>query len=213
MLDWAYEVVLPYGTPIAIVAWVTVLGGVVALVFPLRRYELRPFLLPAAAVGGASLLAHLLDYWVTLRISPDLGLEANPLWRVVVELWGAGPAKLYGLSGKILLSILAFELFAFYLAQRSLLFPRNAAGPVEFWRRFGNRSLRVDWRRIANFFSFTFAWIGPFYFYVALMNSLAEGPHHERLPAMPLVLVAYLGATTGAYLLFTYRAFCRLSEA
>jgi hypothetical protein len=215
ILEWAFGLIEAIGLPIAIAAWVTVFGGAVLLGLLLRRYSLNREWLPALVVGAAALAAHLLDYLVTLRLSPDLGAEANPIWRIVIDRWGLGPAKLYGLSGKILLSIIAFELYALYLRQRESLFPGWAAGFIDFWRRFGSGPRRrgpIDWRNLANFFSFAFALLGPFFFYVALLNLLYDSEWYLRLPAMPIALIAYLGALVLAYLALTYWAFRKRSE-
>ena len=212
LLDRAFDLIEPLGPTVAIAAWMTVFGGSIGLGVVLRSYPLRRVRLPAVAVGAVSLVAHLLDYAVTLRISPDLGAEANPVWRIVIERWGLGTAKAYGLSGKILLAILSFEFFAFYLLQRGALFPDRAMGFFDFWRRFGKPAgpdRLISWRRMANFFAFSFAWLGPFYFYVALLNSLADSPAYDLLPAMPVVLVAYVALLTSTYLGLTYRAFKR----
>ena len=210
LLDWIFEMIEPFGASVAVIAWVTVFTECLGLAALLMRRPIRQVWRPALAVGGASLLAHVLDYAVTLRVSPDLGIEANPLWRIVIERWGLGPAKIYGLSGKVLLAVLSFELFAFYLLQRTSLFPESAASFADFWRHFGARrgpGGPVDWKRVASFFSYSFALVGPFFFYVALLNSLAESPAYNRLPAMPIVLGLYLAATTASYLVLTYRAF------
>lgn len=209
LLDWIYETVEPVGTPLAVLAWLTVFVGAIAMARVLQRYRWRSVVVPAGILGAACLAAHLLDYFVTLKISPSLAMEANPIWRIVVERWGLMPAKLYGLTGKLLLSVLGFQLFAFYLLQRSELFPESFSGFADFWRRFGATAgvrRRIEWRRLASFFAFSFALIGPFFFYVALLNSLAESPLYTRLPPMPLVLAVYLAATTAAYLLLTWRA-------
>ncbi len=169
---------------------------------------------PAAAVGSVSLCAHLLDYAVTLRMSPTLGAEGNPIWRIAIDHFGLPIAKLYGLTGKILLAVLASEFFALYLIQRVELFPDRAEGFRSFWRGFGSARAgrsRVQWRNLVNFFSFSFALLAPFFFYVALLNSLVESPVYLRFPAMPLVLAFYLGVIVVAYFLTTYRAYTRSS--
>ena len=167
---------------------------------------------PAAAVGTVSLCAHLLDYAVTLRMSPTLGAEGNPIWRIAIDHFGLPIAKVYGLTGKILLAVLAFEFFALYLIQRAQLFPDHAEGSQSFWRGFGSadsgHSL-VRWRNLVNFFGFSFALLGPFFFYVAFMNGLIESSIYLRLPAMPLVLALYLGVIVVAYFFTTYRAYAR----
>ncbi len=163
-------------------------------------------------MGSVSLCAHLLDYAVTLRMSPTLGAEGNPIWRIAIDHLGLPIAKVYGLTGKILLAVLAFEFFALYRIQRADLFPDRAEGFRSFWRGFGSAGAehtRVRWRNLVNFFGFSFALLGPFFFYVALLNGLIESPLYLRFPAMPLVLALYLGGIVVAYFVTTYRAYAR----
>ncbi|MCH7643898.1 MAG: hypothetical protein IH974_03610 [Myxococcales bacterium] len=212
-LERAYCVVEAMGLPLAVVAWLTVFASAIAMSLVLRRTgAMRGHWGPAAAVGTVSLCAHLLDYAVTLRMSPTLGAEGNPIWRIAIDHFGLPIAKVYGLTGKILLAVLAFEFFALYLIQRAQLFPDHAEGFQSFWRGFGSaragHSL-VRWRNLVNFFGFSFALLGPFFFYVALLNGLIESPIYLRLPAMPLVLALYLGVIVIAYFSTTYRAYAR----
>jgi hypothetical protein len=55
----------------------------------------------ASLVGSMALAGNLAAYFVTVRHSPDLALEANPLWRNVLDHFGLRIAKWYGLSGKV----------------------------------------------------------------------------------------------------------------
>ncbi len=209
-LEGAYACVEALWLPLAVVAWLTIFAGALAMAVVLSRSgSLKGHWGPAAWVGIASLAAHLLDYAVTLRMSPTLGAEGNPIWRIAIEHFGLGPGKLYGLTGKVLLSILSFELFCLYRIQRAQLFPERADGFRSFWRRLGDasgRRARVHWPNLVNFFAFSFALLGPFFFYVALLNSLVESALYLRLPAMPLVLALYLGGIVVAYFVTTYHA-------
>ena len=215
-LEAVYSRVEVLGLPLAVAAWLTVFVGALTMAQVLRRSgSLRGHWGPAALVGLASLAAHLLDYAVTLRMSPTLGAEGNPIWRIAIEHLGLGLAKLYGLTGKLLLSILSFELFCFYRIQRARLFPEQADSFRSFWRRLGDasgRRVRVHWPNLANFFAFSFALLGPFFFYVALLNSLIDSALYLRLPAMPLVLALYLATIVAAYFVTTYRAWRDLSS-
>lgn len=216
-LYWAFSIVEGMGLPLAILAWVSVFGGSIGMVFVLRRHSMTGRWLPSLVVGGIALLAHLLDYFVTLRLTPDLSLEANPLWRIVVDRMGLGVAKVYGLSGKILVSILSFELFAFYLIQRERLFPGSATGFADFQRRFGTQGT-TGWRgscqNIGSFFAFMFALLGPFFFYITFLNSIgADETLCARLPSLPVVIAAYLILLMLAYGWANYRAFRRGGQA
>jgi hypothetical protein len=173
-LDFAFAATERLGTPLAVAAWVSVFAGAVAMGFVLRGRRLR--WAPALAVGGLALAAHLLDYFVTLHITPGLQLEANPLWRSAIRAFGLPFAKAYALSGKVLLSVLSFQLFAWYQL--------TPPPPVVS---------RVSWKRIARLFAGSFALFGPYFFYITLYNWLGfvESPWYERLPSPPLAIAVY----------------------
>ncbi len=206
-----FEAVETLGLPLAVVAWIAVFAGAVGMAFVLLRARARGVWLPALVVGITALTAHVLDFAVTLRMSPDLEAEANPIWRIVIDNWGLSAAKLYGFTGKVLLSILSFELFAYYLSQREGLFPDRAEGFSSFWRHFGAGypSGLVQWQNLASFFTYSFSLLGPFFFYVALLNSLSNSTLYLRFPSMPMALAGYLAALVGSYFVVTYRAFRR----
>jgi hypothetical protein len=211
-LELAFACAEHLGLPLAVLAWSSVFFGAVGMVGVLRRHSLRPFLLPSLGVGALALFAHSLDYWVTLRMSPNLAMEANPIWRIVIDGFGLRLALAYGLSGKLLLSVLSFEFFAYYLVQRERLYPAGVGGLRSFWDsygRTGNGYQAVRGANLVNFFCFAFALQSPFVVYVALLNSLVNQPAYLRLPSMPTALVLYLGALTASYPLVTYRAFRR----
>lgn len=212
-LEMVYAAVLRLGMPLAVSAWSTVFLGSVAMAFVLRTR--RPPRWGAAVwVGLIALAAHLLDFAVTLRMSPDLEAEANPIWRIIIDAWSLPMAQAYGLTGKILVAILSFELFAFYVAERASLFPEQGEGFRTFWRRFGvsGAPRRVRWENLANFFAFSFSVLGPFFFYVALLNSLVNDTLYLRFPSLPASLLIYLGAVFGAYFVVTYRAYERSAD-
>ena len=212
----AFAFVERLGLPLAILAWATVFFGAAGMAVVLSRHSLRACLLPALGVGALALFAHSLDYWVTLRMSPTLAMEANPIWRIVIDAFGLRLALAYGLSGKLLLSVLSFECFAYYLVQRERLYPTGADGLRSFWGAYGRTSSgyeAVRWANLVNFFCFGFALLSPFVAYVALLNSLVNNSAYLRLPSMPAVLVVYLGALTASYPLVTYRAFRRSGHA
>ncbi|MEE9608354.1 MAG: hypothetical protein V3U03_11505 [Myxococcota bacterium] len=215
-LEVAFSFVERLGLPLAILAWATVFLAAAGMAGVLGRYSLRACLLPSLGVGALALFAHSLDYWVTLRMSPTLGMEANPIWRIVIDAFGLRLALAYGLSGKLLLSVLSFELFAYYLLQRERLYPMGADGIRSFWGNYGRTSRgfkAVRWANLVNFFCFGFALLSPFVAYVALLNGLVNHPAYLRLPSMPIVLVVYLGALAAGYPLVTYRAFRRSGHA
>lgn len=200
------------GVPLVVLAWGSVLAASVVMIFVLKRYDLRKYLVRALVVGVISLAAHMIDYFGTLHVCPDLSFEANPIWCVVVETMGLTLARWYGLTGKVLLSVLGFELFAYYLVQRVALLPAEAKNLVDFWARFGQPSESsrwIRWARIRNFFAFLFGLIGPFCFYIALLNSITDPERYMSLPSMPFMLMMYLLVLTALYVFGNYWWFKR----
>src|SRR4051794_1239128 len=104
-----------WGIWLSWLAWATVFCGALAMFRATRHLRTRRTWLFALLVAVLALAAHLADYWITLVRSPDLALEANPIWRNVIAHYGLGVAKWYGLTGKLLVSLLAGQMTAFYL--------------------------------------------------------------------------------------------------
>ncbi|MEE8243243.1 MAG: hypothetical protein V3R61_07140 [candidate division NC10 bacterium] len=197
------------GVWLSVLAWFTVAGGAVAMVYILRTEKRRVVWVAAAIVGAVALLANMADYVVTLYRTPDLGLEMNPLWRNVVDHFGLGVAKWYGLTGKIFVSIVAGQMFAFYLANRERLFPVEARSLLQFLLRMGNRSktLRELFVALFTIFCFFFAGIQLFYFYIAYLNWLVHSELRNHLPSVPVALFLLLLSLTIAFVGLTYRGF------
>ncbi len=197
------------GVWLSVLAWFTVAGGAVAMVYILRTEKRRVVWVAAAIVGAVALLANMADYVVTLYRTPDLGLEMNPLWRNVVDHFGLVVAKWYGLTGKIFVSIVAGQMFAFYLANRERLFPVEARSLPQFLLRMGNRSKTLRERFVALFtiFCFFFAGIQLFYFYIAYLNWLVHSELRNHLPSVPVALFLLLLSLTIAFVGLTYRGF------
>jgi len=139
-----FDLVTIFGTPLSILAWVTVFAGSVGMVFVLRMHHMKGKWKASCAVGSIALAAHLLDYYVTLKVSPDLSLEANPLWCIVVDKMGLKVALWYGLTGKIMLAVLSFEFFAYYLIHRESLLPNNANNFLSFCKNIKPIKIRVE---------------------------------------------------------------------
>ncbi len=193
-----------FGLPLSLLAWITVFVGSIGMLIVLRKYSLNEKIKIPIIVGLLTLIAHLADYYITLKVSPDLSLEANPLWRNITDSFGLNIAKWYGLTGKIFLSILSFQFFTFYLIKRDLLFPEEASNILSFYQQFGRRTLdrKFNLENMLNYFSFMFALLGPFYFYIALLNS--NSIYQTIIPAAPLMLVLYLFALTILYFILNY---------
>ena len=188
-----FELVEKLGPSICIIAWITVSLSSVLMILPIRKKMTKRIFLLASIIGGISLVAHLGDYFITLHITPDLADEANPLWKIVLETYGLTLAKWYGLTGKIFLSILSFEFFAFYLISLKKLFPE---GGLRFWgflKKYGTTARKkINFGFIFNIFSFLFAMLGPFYIYVAYMNSILYTSLYDKLIPIPIAMILYI---------------------
>jgi hypothetical protein len=209
LLDQSSALVERLGLPLVVAAWLSVFAGAISMALVLRRRDLAGCVAPALVVGALALAAHLLDYAVTLRITPDLAMEANPIWRVVIDRLGLPIARAYGLTGKLLVSVLSFELYAWYLAQRRELWPERAAGFADFVRRLGARAPRLA--NVRSFFAFAFALFGPYFFYITFLNLVGDRDEglYAKLPSPPLAIAVYFAGVTAAYFAGQWRAFSR----
>lgn len=203
LLEAAFSLTEKLGLPLAIAAWVTVFAAAVALGFVVRGSAPRA----AVGIGLLSLAAHLLDYFVTLHLTPDLSAEANPIWRIVIDSAGLTIAKAYGLSGKVLLSIISFQLYAWYLSHRGSLFPPSATSFSDFVKKLGQGAPRYG--NVRSFFAFAFALFGPYFFYITFMNVVGErNPSlYVKLPSPPVAIALYFSFVTAAYFALMWRAF------
>ena len=197
------------GVWLSVLAWLSVLGGNVAMVSALRHEKRRSIWAPAIVVGAGALVANLADYVVTLYRSPDLSLEANPLWRNVIDQFGLTTAKAYGLSGKILVSVLAAQMFAFYLSNRGRLFPARGGSLLDFVLQMGDRSrtLRDRFMAMLTLFSFLFAGIQFLYLYIAYLNWLGDAVRPGFLPSVPAAILLLIVSLLILLVTATYRAF------
>ncbi|MDP1829223.1 MAG: hypothetical protein Q8L48_38520 [Archangium sp.] len=207
LLESSFALVARLGIPLAVTAWLTVFGGALAMGAILRTCNTRGVWPTAIAVGVTGLAAHLLDYFVTLRITPDLAMEANPIWRVVIDNFGLSIARVYGLTGKLLLSVLSAQLFAWHLSHRASLFPAQASGVLDFIKQLGRGAPRMG--NIRSFFAFAFALFGPYFFYITFMNVTGEASFdlYEKLPSPPVAILGYFVLVTFAYFATMWRAF------
>ena len=209
-----FDLVAIMGLPLSVLAWLTVFSGSVGMVFVLRTYSMKGKWKASFVVGSIVLAAHLFDYYTTLKVSPDLSFEANPLWNIVVDKMGLKVALWYGLTGKIMLAILSFEFFAYYLIHRESLLPNNANSFLSFCQNFGreNNSKRLNLSAMLHFFAFLFSLIGIFCFYIGFLNSITDESLYLLMPPMPLMLFAYLCILVFAYFGGNYWFFRKLSK-
>ena len=193
---------------LSITAWAAVFSASVIISLFLRKYDLRDSWVSCVVIGVLNLAAHLVDYFITLKICPDLSFEANPLWTPVVSNLGLGIAKWYGFTGKIFLSILSFQFFAIYLKTREKLYPKKYGGFWDFCKSFGSpgRKRVIDFGVIVNFYCFMFSMVGIFCFYVAFQNTISDPDVFRNIPPFTLVLLTYLVMLTGLYMSITYRS-------
>lgn len=202
------------GVGLSWLAWITVAAGALLMAWVLRRERRREIWMPAVAMGLVALAANLADYFVTLHRSPDLSLEANPLWRLVVDRYGLTVARWYGLTGKVLVSIIAAEMTAYYLVHRHRLFPDQARSLGQFILHLGGRSHSRGERLAALFtvFAFFFAGLNLLYFYIAYTNWLQDPVWLDRLPSAPVAVFVVVVLLCIAFVQLTWSAFRRSSE-
>lgn len=212
LLHTSFTVVERLGVPVAVGAWVTAFGGVLFMAWVLRRMDTTGARRGAFLIGMTGLAAHLLDFFVTLSITPDLAMEGNPIWRVVIDRTGLPLAKAYGFSGKLLASLLGAQLFAWHLLHRHTLFPARAEGLVDFVEQLGRGAPHFG--NVRSFFAFAFGMFGPYYFYVTALNVTGALRYelYERLPAPPVAIIIYFAFVAAAYFLSMWRAFLRVQR-
>ncbi|MDP2308891.1 MAG: hypothetical protein Q8P18_22910 [Pseudomonadota bacterium] len=214
-----YALVEQLGLPIAILAWLTVFAGAVAQAVGLRaetRAHARAFL----GMFALSLAAHLLDYFLTLAITPDLSQEANPIWRVALASFGLPLAKAYGLTGKLFVCLTAAWCYVYYLTRRTRLFPVHAATFAAFVQGFGATSRRVGgvrWGPISHLFAFLYAWLGPFFFYISFLNFVGgvweDMTLYTALPSPVAAVAGYLFLLVVIYFRVNYRVYREASAS
>jgi len=197
------------GIWLSILAWISVCIGTIIMVYILRQERRISFWFPAIVITVIALIANLSDFVVTLHISPDLDLEANPIWRNVVDSYGLTVALWYGFTGKIFVSALAGLMYGFYLKNRHYLFPIKANSLLEFIRRMGNNCHTVKERFIGLFsvFCFFFAFIQLFYFYISYLNWQAPFRSGSDFLWLFIPLMMMLLLITIGFLIFTYQSF------
>lgn len=199
-----------WGVWLSWLAWAAVFLGALAMWRATRDVRGWPIWTAAFVVTVLAIAAHMADYVITLRRSPDLALELNPLWRNIVLHYGLGVAKWYGLTGKLLVSVLSGQMTAFYLGNRSRLYPSaSGLGPRGFVAGLGERSATWCDRGAALFtvFAFFFAGLTFFYFYIAHQNSITDPAQLDRLPSTPVAVLLYVVALAFAFVTLTYRAY------
>jgi len=124
------ELIEGFGVWLSLLAWFTVFSGTLVMIAMVFRERRKSFWKAAILITMVALTANLSDFFITFIRSPDLGLEVNPLWRNVTDRWGVIVAWCYGFSGKILLSMLAGLMYAYYLANRERLYPEEAGSLI-----------------------------------------------------------------------------------
>lgn len=195
--------------PLSVLAWLTCLAACLLAAAALRG-RAGALLSPAAlAVGALALASHAADLGVTLAVSPDLALETNPIWRPVIDGWGLPIARAYGLTGKLMVSVLSWQLYALYLAQREGLYPRPGLSFIGFLGSCGTSSGAVSWRRLASLGAYVFGLSGPIFLYAALLNSLVEAAPalHESLPGFGVAVSLYAAVVTLSHPVASYRTY------
>ncbi|MCK4666749.1 hypothetical protein KAU33_08360 [Candidatus Dependentiae bacterium] len=210
----AFDLVELMGLPISILAWLSISVGSILMIFVLRKYSLKGKWVSPLILGIVSLITHLSDYWITLSISPDLQYEMNPIWIIIINNFGLKIALWYGFTGKIFLSILAFEFYAFYKVSITNLFPEKSGSFKYFLKNFGKSTKKklINLPFIYNFFSFMFAFLNPFYLYIVFMNAISDKELYSKMPAIPIVILIYLGVCVILYFKISFTKFCKMKK-
>jgi len=203
------KVIEGLGGWLSILAWLTVAVGSIAMAFVLRHEKSRAVWIVSVIVGIIALTANLADYYVTLYRSPDLSLEANPLWRNIADYFGIDVARWYGLTGKIFVSILSGQMFAFYLTNRKRLFPESACSFPGFIIHLGNKSKTLGQRftALCAMFAFFFAGMQLLYFYIAYLNWFADSASRNQLLSVPTAILILIISLVIGFTVVTYRSF------
>ena len=119
------ELVEGFGVWVSLLAWFTVFFGTLVMIAMVFRERRKSFWKASILITVIAFTANLSDFFITFIRSPDLGLEVNPLWRNVTDRWGVIVAWWYGFSGKILLSMLAGLMYAYYVKQGAAISRRS----------------------------------------------------------------------------------------
>ncbi len=210
----SYALVGRVATPVALAAWPVALALVLLLGRGLRGLP-RAYRGPVLAVLLVSLAAHLLDTGLTLHITPDLRLEANPLWQAILRLAGLDAAIAWGLTGKVLVAVLHAECWAHYLLLREGLYPHEAPTFGAFLASFGGRGFSTA--RLRAFLAFVAGGFGPYFFYISALNAVGgvweDFALYDRMPD-PFVAAFLWGMTLSAgFYLVSWAAFRPASRA
>jgi hypothetical protein len=211
IMAWVYDQVVAFSLPLAVVAWLTVVLASVGLGTLLWRCALQPGERRwAVGVGVLALACHLQDLGITLWLTPDPAFDASPVWLAVVRAWGQAAAVGYGLSGKLLLALLSYQLFALYLVQRRGLYPPpgTAEGFRAFWAAYGAGEGLGPQRFLSwtNLFAFVFPLVAPLMLYVSLLNAATHPTLLQLLPPWPVACVLWVGAVAVGWAVVTWKA-------
>ncbi len=193
---WIYGVadqVQSYLTrPGFVLAAATLVGAVVLALLLARALDWHAVLAePAAPVllGSATFLAQAVSLWSSLAHG---GADLSPLAASVARRHGLVAAGGYGMVWCFLAGFLSLELFAYYRANRNALVDE----PPALFRgaRLQDEKPRVT-RRLLVMLAFFLSTLGPFWFYVVLLDATSTSIWAARLPALPLALMAWLAGT------------------
>ncbi len=207
LLQW----IQTWGIWLSWLAWFTVFFGAIAMgraVAP--GMKLRPVRRAVLVIGTIAVIANLADYLITFHISPDLSFELNPIGNNIYLRYGLTAIKIYGLTGKLLVSIIAGEMAGYYVFRRQRLYPATAAATRgAFLRGMGTRSKTLGDRYLAflTMFSFFFAGLSFFYFYVAGQNLVTDPAVVDKLPSVPVAISVYVLLLGIVFVEMTYRAY------
>lgn len=159
-------------------------------------------------IAALALAANMSDYFGTLQLSPDLDMEVSPIWNGLLHDTGMQFAKLFGLFGKVFVSILAGASVMFYLRNVHRLRPAEQQPLSNLLFHLGEQhhSLLERFIQFATVFAFYFAGANLFCFYVVFANSLVTNLHAlSQLPPFPAAVCAAMAVITGFFLIVTHQ--------
>jgi len=217
-MTWIYDAVGAYGLHLAVAAWLTLAVASLGLGALLWRCELggseRRW---ALGVGALALGCHLPDLLFSLGASHQLTQEASALWVAVFSALGHPAAVAYGVTGKLMLALVSYELFALYLVQRRGLFP-SADTPASFrafWAAYGAGPGLGPQRLLSWFslFAFLFPLVAPVMLYLSVLNAAADSALGPLLLPWPIASVLWVALVAVAWAVVTWKAWLRWRES
>jgi hypothetical protein len=202
------------GTALAVLESVLTAAAASVLISNLAAEKRKHVWIAGMLFTLVALAANLADYYGTLQASPDLALEVSPIWNGILRDTGIEFARLFGLLGKITVSLLAGACLTYYLKNVPKLKPRTRQhlGSLIFHLGEDCSTAGEPWLPFTSVFAFYFAAANLFCFYIAYANSLVNNlPALRLLPPLPAAVAIALVLITAVFIIVTHHLIRRLS--